>query len=355
MKKFRIFFIILTAALLVTSCEKDKSGPFLNESAAVPVITAPTTGTTMILTEANETQDLAKFTWTLPEYGFTAAVLYALQIDKAGNNFADAINVASTTKPEMTVTVGDFNMKILTIGGNAGELGNYQIRVKATINDSIPALISSAVALAVTPYEKVIIYPMLYVPGDHNGWSADNAATGIYSAKSNNIYEGYMWFKDATTGFKLLKVPAWEEANTIGDPVSGGASGTLQIGSWGGNNITCNGGIGYYRIKANLPEKTYSWMKTTWGIIGPGQAGGWDSDSNLTYDVVTDLWTATLNLTAGEIKFRANDAWTLNYGDDGGDRKLEENGANIAVPSAGNYTVTLDLSGAIYKYRLVKN
>jgi hypothetical protein len=355
MKKFKIFFVIIAAALFITSCEKDKTGPFLNESAAAPEITAPTTGTSFVLTEAIETQDLSKFTWTAPDYGFNAAVLYALEIDNAGNNFADAINVGSSTKPEFTISVADFNMKVLTIGGIAGEQSNYEIRVKSTINDSVPSLKSSAVALKITPYEKVIIYPMLYVPGDHNGWDAANTATGIYSVKSNNIYEGYMWFKDATTGFKLLKVPAWEQDNTIGDPVSGGASGTLQIGNWGGNNITVNGGIGYYRIKANLPEKTYSWLKTTWGIIGPAQAGGWDTDFNMTYSVATDLWTATLNLTAGEMKFRANDGWTLNYGDDKADRKLDENGANIVVPSAGNYTVTLDLSGAVYKYKLVKN
>lgn len=355
MKKLRIFFIILGAALFITSCEKDKTGPFLNENAAAPEIIAPTSGTTYVLLEANETQELAKFTWTTPDFGFPAAVLYALEIDKAGNNFAGAINVANSSNPEIKVSVGDFNMKILTIGGLAGEVGNYEIRVTAKINDSIPKLVSQLITLTVTPYEKFIIYPMLYVPGDHNGWNQTDAASGIYSVKSNDKYEGYLWFKDATTGFKLLKVPAWEEANTIGDPVAGGASGTLQIGSWGGNNITCNGGIGYYLIKANLVEKTYSWLKTDWGIIGPGQPGGWDNDYNMTYDVATDLWTATLDLTADKIKFRANDGWSLNYGDNGADKKLEQDGADISVPSAGNYTVTLDLSGAIYKYKLIKN
>jgi hypothetical protein len=354
MKNFRIFFIILATASFITSCEKDKSGPFLNESAAAPEITAPAGGTSYVFLEANEVKDTIDFTWTVPDYGFAAAVQYALEIDKSGNDFAGPITLANSARPKLNISVGDFNMKVLTLGGLPGELGNYEVRVTAKINDSVPKLISEVVPLKITPYEKLIIYPMLFAPGGHNGWNQADSASALYSVKSNDIYEGYLWFKDASTQFKLLKEPAWVQTSCIGDANSSGTSGTLVVGDWG-NNISVDGGIGYYHINANLVEKTYSWMKTDWGIIGPAQPGGWNTDSNMTYDVATDLWKATLDLTAGEMKFRANDAWTLNYGDNGADRKLEENGANIAVPAAGNYTVTLDLSGAVYKYKLVKN
>jgi len=356
MKNFKIIFLIVAAGLFITSCEKDKEGPFLNESTAAPQITAPTTGQVFVLTEAIETQDLATFTWSVPDYGFTAAPIYMLQIDKAGNNFANATNIATTSKPEYKTKVADFNMKILLFGGIPEEEGTYEMRVKATLTDSLPALVSSAITLKVTPFEKVIFYPMLFAPGAHNGWNEKDSASAIYSVKDDGVYEGWLNFTSATTEFKILKVPAWEEANTIGDPVASGQSGTLQIGSWGGNNIKIDAGIGYYRFKADLNGKTYSYTKVnSWGIIGPAQAGGWDSDTDLIYDPVTDTWTVTLNLTASEMKFRADNAWTLNYGDDGADRKLEVNGANIAVPTAGNYTVTLDLSGAVYKYKMVKN
>jgi len=356
MKNFRILFLIIAAGLFITSCEKDKEGPFLNTSVAAPQMTAPSTGTTFVLTEAIETQDMAAFTWSVPDYGFKAAPLYALQIDKPGNNFKNATNLVTTTKPEYKPKVSDFNLKILLFGGIPGEEGTYEMRVKATLTDSLPALVSGPITVKVTPFEKVILYPMLFVPGDHNGWNQKDSAAAIYSVKDDGVFEGWLNFTTATTGFKLLKVPDWQEANTIGDPVASGQSGTLQIGSWGGNNIKIDAGVGYYRIKADLNSKTYSYTKTTsWGIIGPAQAGGWDNDTDMTYDPVTDTWKATLNLTADQMKFRADNAWTLNYGDDGADRKLEVNGANIAVPAAGNYTVTLDLSGAVYKYKLVKN
>jgi hypothetical protein len=54
-----------------------------------------------------------------------------------------------------------------------------------------------------------------------------------------------------------------------------------------------------------------------------------------------------------EVKFRANDAWTLNYGDTGADGSLEPDGGNIAVPTTGTYIVTLDLSNPrAYTYSL---
>jgi hypothetical protein len=48
-------------------------------------------------------------------------------------------------------------------------------------------------------------------------------------------------------------------------------------------------------------------------------------------------------LVDGEIKVRQNDAWGLNYGDDGNDGLMEVNGANIPV-SAGTYNIILNMA-----------
>jgi hypothetical protein len=64
------------------------------------------------------------------------------------------------------------------------------------------------------------------------------------------------------------------------------------------------------------------------------------------------VWTVTLNLSANDLKVRANDILGLNFGDTGANGSLEFNGENIKVPSAGNYTITtLNLSSPRnYKY-----
>jgi hypothetical protein len=60
----------------------------------------------------------------------------------------------------------------------------------------------------------------------------------------------------------------------------------------------------------------------------------------MAWDNVNKVFKATFNLVAGEMKFRANDDWGINFGGTLG--ALTQGGANIAVTTAGNYTITLD-------------
>ena len=74
------------------------------------------------------------------------------------------------------------------------------------------------------------------------------------------------------------------------------------------------------------------------------------------YNKQTQTFSITIDLTAEEIKFRANDGWDWNYGDTGADGELDNGGDNIVVPEAGNYTVVLDLSNPrAYTYTLTLN
>ena len=76
----------------------------------------------------------------------------------------------------------------------------------------------------------------------------------------------------------------------------------------------------------------------------------------MTYDQETGLWTIDIDLIADNfIKFRANDGWDVNLGDDNTDAAMEYGGADIPITESGNYTVTLDLTNAVYTYTLSKN
>src|SRR5690606_18784292 len=56
---------------------------------------------------------------------------------------------------------------------------------------------------------------------------------------------------------------------------------------------------------------------------------------------------AYVNLLDGEIKFRENNAWDSDLGDNDTDGTLEPGGANIPV-TAGDYKITLDLNDNTY-------
>jgi hypothetical protein len=95
-------------------------------------------------------------------------------------------------------------------------------------------------------------------------------------------------------------------------------------------------------------------VKTDWGVIGDATAGKWDTDQNMTYDPTTGMWNAILDLTAGEVKFRANDGWDINYGDTGMDGILDSGGDNIAIAEAGTYIFEMKLGTPDYTYTITR-
>ena len=78
---------------------------------------------------------------------------------------------------------------------------------------------------------------------------------------------------------------------------------------------------------------------TTIGVVGPAQAGGWSDDTDMTYNSETGAWEVEIDLAADELKFRANDAWDINWGGDVDG--LTQDGANIAIDVAGRYKIQL--------------
>lgn len=96
--------------------------------------------------------------------------------------------------------------------------------------------------------------------------------------------------------------------------------------------------------------------KIQWSIIGTATPNNWDADLPMTYEEASKTWKITLNLKAGEFKFRANGDWRINLGDTKGNGVLKSDGDNLKLAVTGNYTVTLSLNAAgNYTYTLVKN
>ncbi|MHA7942892.1 SusE domain-containing protein [Formosa sp. 3Alg 14/1] len=122
-----------------------------------------------------------------------------------------------------------------------------------------------------------------------------------------------------------------------------GNDGSLEDG---GDNIPVT--AGNYLVTLNLNDLTYTLepIEKLWGLVGDATPNGWDGpDTLLSMDYAQEgVWYINgVSLTTGEMKFRANNDWGINYGDDGNDGNLEDGGANIPI-TAGNYNIVLDLS-----------
>lgn len=172
--------------------------------------------------------------------------------------------------------------------------------------------------------------PVLYMAGDANGW-----ATNDYLAGEDGVhFTGFMFLNQ--NGFKFCTQPEWKGTNyganfdTAGDAA----------------NITMTEAAGYYKVDVDLETKSYVLTPiTTIGIIGSASPNGWDSDVDMTY-VPYNAETKELGyweikdvtFTSGEIKFRANDDWAINWGGD--TNALTQGGDNISV-DAGTYDIKL--------------
>jgi hypothetical protein len=195
-------------------------------------------------------------------------------------------------------------------------------------------------------------YPQaLNVAGNFQGWDPGTAPQLVALTPAGGPYTEYSGFIDfgsSAPEFKIIKGNNWG-AGDYGSPGPG-------VITNGGDNFKLASG-GNYFLKVNTGAMTWSYNKIdSWGVIGSATPNGWDSDKDMTYNTATKLWTINVNLTVGEMKFRTNDDWAINFGDDGADKTPEFNGANIQVKEAGNYTVILSLaSNGNWKYSLTKN
>lgn len=175
--------------------------------------------------------------------------------------------------------------------------------------------------------------PVLYMAGDANGWSHID----YLSSEDGVNYTGFMYLNQ--NGFKFCSQPNWDGTN-YGGAFFGQES----------DNIIMDETEGYYKVDVDLSTKKYTLTPiTTIGIIGSAAPNGWDSDVDLTYVPYNKetkegrYWEAkNIKLKAGECKFRANDAWDMQWGFDGEKFVFSNNAPQKQfVPEEGTYDIKL--------------
>lgn len=349
MKRLQYILLATLSVFMFMGCEQEREPVALPGDA--PILNEPSAGKSLVFDEEKAT-DQIKITWSDADFGFQSATTYVLQFDWANNEFKTPIDIATTNATEISLSVAELNTKMLAFGLPHSVATSVEARVMSFISPLVDTLYSETMSLQITPYEVIIIYPSIYVPGSYqaaSGYTKDwdpATAPELYSLLSNNRYEGYVHFESDGGMFKFTDEPNWD-LNWGDDELNG----SLEKN---GKDIPIPS-AGYYKMNVNLNDMTYSITKTHWGAIGSATPGGWDQDTDMVYDKETKVWTVTMNLTAGDLKFRANDDWVLNYGDDKANLSLEAGGANIVIAEAGSYTITLNLSVPVYTYRIVKN
>lgn len=174
----------------------------------------------------------------------------------------------------------------------------------------------------------------IYTPGNAQGWDPETAPA-MRSAAQDGKYVGFAYLDG---GFKFTKERKWGAEYNKND-FKEFPEGFAGAESADDSNIECSA-PGVYSLNLDLTTGSFgATLIESIGLVGPAQAGGWDEDSDMTFDKENGVYTWTGDLKADEIKFRANDKWDINLG--GSFDNLTLGGDNINIEEAGNYTITL--------------
>jgi len=185
-----------------------------------------------------------------------------------------------------------------------------------------------------------------YLPGDYvvasypesvyQNWSP-LYSPGIQNTDASSLnVEGYVYMANNSNQWKIATNPDWTGIN-----YGPGAGGVLNPDIGSTNFYSPKG---YYKININPSTLTYSFVATSWGVIGSATSQGWWDETALTYNPGLQTWRGGISMVPGLFCFRANHSWDYFYYSTTGNSSLSTNGTFISVDQNADYYVVLDLS-----------
>ncbi|GGD14581.1 SusE domain-containing protein [Hyunsoonleella pacifica] len=309
-----------------------------------PTINSVADGDTFVLSIDNNDAVAMTFEWTDPilDSSLNLDVEYILQAALAGTNFAVPVEAGTATNTNsITLTNAQLNAAAIQSGIEADTTGDLDLRLVAIITDNASGSVlertTDAVTITVTTYATALDLSTNWgvVGSAANDWGA-TPDLPFFKTDTDGVLAAYVNLIDGEIKFRENN----DWANNLGD---NDADGTLEQG---GANIAVTAGS--YKITMNLNDFTYTIEPFSLGIVG-GAYNDWGAtpDFMLEYDQYSDVFRGIVTLIDGEMKFRMNNDWGTNWGDDGADGTLELNGANIVV-TAGIYIATVNMNDLTY-------
>lgn len=321
--------ILALLVLIFAACGKDDKFE-INTQNVVPSVLNKFNIEELVITNTTNLEEMADtWTWSTTDYGFSAARQYVVVADTSSSFSGTEIEVGSADSLSLIVTKGMLNKTASKFTAKA-EPVTLHIRVKTTLKSNefgsgMKPVYSNAGQISVTPF--ALSKDIIYLTGNAiNGipqW--DNSLSGIGNglqllfaddSKADNQKYTYTAILNANGEFKLpIKAGEW-------NPSWGSAGSGNLILENDSKNLTTANTTELYTLSFNFSDKTYTVEKyvgkvdtyNTIGVLGSATTIGWDTDIDMT-QVSPHIWLLNeANLQPGELKFRANDTWDINWG-----------------------------------------
>jgi starch-binding outer membrane protein SusE/F len=371
MKKNLVIISAMLLTLVFEACKKVEDLPYYDKGTSV-TLTASKTAVTA--TPADSSRSVVDFGWTNPKYATDSNTYkFVLELDSAGRNFSKGSTKIVIGKFGTSLTGKELNNIVLNYGFSLGVAYNMDVRVTSSYANNNEKYVSNVVKLSVTPYND----PSTLTTSNTSITCALNTASQLSNtfswSKSFNGYNGVInYFLQYDSAGKNFVAP---QEIAMGTSFSKGLTQgemnetALNSGIPGGNS-----GKVEYRIKAVTAQGAISFSNVTFVTIQtylpivrfylPGgyqgaTGNGNDWDPTTAPEFIRDIRSGALNklyymyifLPANaEFKITQGRSWDINYGGTGGN--LSQNGANLTVPTAGVYRISIDRVTQQYDIRL---
>ena len=339
-----------------------------------------------------------EFTWLQPDYGFTAAATYEVQLstkndwtisvdkaaeDETGETLPTFVTVGSPTgECAISIAAADVAKAIMQMEkyeeDAVPESQTVYARIKSELGTN--TIYSNVVAINTIPYYVELSetpIELWYAVGNFlgEGWKndAENVGSGLlplfpaedaeFDKKTGQGPLSTIMYVPEGGQFKFIKTPgSWDDQKNFNAFFGEGGTDANFEGNSDGNLCLKEGKAGFYEITLNTVtgEATIAPAEDVAGTIYqyiniPGSHNDWSpSDgSPMTLGTasaggVCHVWKANLTLQddAVELKFAADHDWAVNWGATGFPYGIGvQNGSNI-VTKKGDYTVFFnDLTG----------
>jgi hypothetical protein len=315
------------------------------------VITSPGDGDAFSLSIDNNDVNAITIDWDDPIANSTLNIDidYYLEFATPSTSFATPIDGGSVRNiNSISLTNSQLNNIAIQSGIPVDSAGDLEIRVRSVILDAASSStlerISPSITINTTTYLTVLDLSTTWgiVGSAANDWGA-TPDLPMFKTDTDGVLVAYV---NLIAGeWKFRENNDW--ANNLG---AGAAADDVTSG--GGNFTTT---AGSYKITLDLNNNKFTKESFSLGIVG-GAYNNWGAtpDFMLEYDQYSDVFRGIVTLIDGEMKFRMNNDWGTNYGDDGADGTLEPGGGNILV-TAGIYIATVDLNNMEYTLEPVTN
>lgn len=395
MKKISNILLLILFIGFLSSCEDDAKGPIINPAAENGSLTyvlnqAKFAEWVYVLEQKNDALNMDALLTSQPNYGFTAAVTYFVEVS-FNEDMSENVELASSVQGEkVNINVKEMNKAMFDL--YKGDMPNPSVakdvfvRLKAVVSTAtktplssdptVKPLFSNVIKLKVLPYyvenlksyeESAVLNPY-YIIG-YMGW--DNSAEGLgssiiplsvaegntYNSEGQGIYVYTGYFETSKT-FKVIGVVGgWTEqwgnadADGIDNPVhNDGGSSNFQVPEDGYYTVTLNSILNQIKIeKTAITPKLYDNM----GMVGAMTSWGDNPDIAMTayQDVNNHMWYAEYTFASdSECKFRYNSDWGDNWGHSTFPYGIATPGGPNIPAKAGTYVVFFNDIDGTYSF-----